>query len=56
MALSLLESIARTERSKEKVTDESGKPLAGATVTIKGTNLTAAAITMAISPSTPATS
>ena len=42
LALSLLRSHAQDKIVRGKVTDESGKPLAGATVTIKGTNITAA--------------
>jgi TonB-dependent starch-binding outer membrane protein SusC len=42
LALSMLRSHAQDKIVRGKVTDESGKPLAGATVTIKGTNLTAA--------------
>ena len=42
LALSLLRTHAQDKTVRGKVTDESGKPLAGATVTIKGTNLTAA--------------
>ncbi len=42
LALSLLRSHAQDKIVRGKVTDESGKPLTGATVTIKGTNLTAA--------------
>jgi TonB-dependent starch-binding outer membrane protein SusC len=42
LALSMLRSHAQDKTIRGKVTDESGKPLAGATVTIRGTNLTAA--------------
>src|SRR5580704_15770818 len=41
LALSLLRSNAQDKTIRGKITDEAGKPLAGATVTIKGTNLTA---------------
>jgi len=37
----LLRSSAQNQSVSGKITDESGKPLAGATVTIKGTNLSA---------------
>ncbi|HXB32775.1 MAG TPA: TonB-dependent receptor [Puia sp.] len=40
LALSLLGASAQDQTVRGKVTDEYGKPLAGATVTIKGTNLT----------------
>jgi TonB-linked SusC/RagA family outer membrane protein len=40
LALSLLRSNAQDRTVKGKVIDENGKPLAGATITIKGTNLT----------------
>jgi len=42
LALSLLRSHAQDKTVRGKVVDETGKPLAGATVTIKGTNITAA--------------
>jgi TonB-dependent SusC/RagA subfamily outer membrane receptor len=41
LALSLLRTNAQDKTIRGKITDESGKPLAGATVTIKGTNLSA---------------
>src|SRR5580698_949968 len=41
MALSLFGTSAQDQTIRGKVTDESGKPLAGATVTIRGTNITA---------------
>jgi TonB-linked SusC/RagA family outer membrane protein len=41
LALSLLRSNAQDKTIRGKITDEAGKPLAGATVTIKGTNLSA---------------
>lgn len=39
LALSLLRSNAQDKTIRGKITDEAGKPLAGATVTIRGTNL-----------------
>jgi TonB-linked SusC/RagA family outer membrane protein len=41
LALSLLRTNAQDKTIRGKITDEAGKPLAGATVTIKGTNLSA---------------
>jgi TonB-linked SusC/RagA family outer membrane protein len=41
LALSLLRTNAQDKTVKGTVTDETGKPLAGATVTVKGTNITA---------------
>ncbi len=41
LALNLLRSNAQDQTIRGKITDEAGKPLAGATVTIKGTNLSA---------------
>jgi TonB-linked SusC/RagA family outer membrane protein len=43
LALTLLRTSAQDQTVRGKVTDESGKPLAGATVTIKGTTITATA-------------
>ncbi len=43
LALALLRTSAQDQTVRGKVTDESGKPLAGATVTIKGTTITATA-------------
>src|SRR5580698_4400714 len=41
LALSLLRTHAQDKTVRGTVTDEAGKPLAGATVTIKGTNISA---------------
>ena len=41
LALSLLKTNAQDKTVKGKITDESGKPLSGATVTIRGTNVSA---------------
>jgi TonB-dependent starch-binding outer membrane protein SusC len=41
LALSLLRTNAQDQTVRGKITDDAGKPLAGATVTIRGTNLSA---------------
>ena len=41
LALSLLKTNAQDKTVKGKITDEAGKPLSGATVTVKGTNVSA---------------
>ncbi|HEV2479082.1 MAG TPA: TonB-dependent receptor [Puia sp.] len=43
LALSLLRTNAQDQTVRGKITDDAGKPLAGATVTIKGTNISATA-------------
>jgi TonB-linked SusC/RagA family outer membrane protein len=43
LALSLLRTNAQDQTVKGTITDEAGKPLAGATITIKGTNISATA-------------
>src|ERR1700761_7980876 len=43
LALSLLRANAQDQTVRGTITDESGKPLAGATVTIRGTNISATA-------------